>query len=87
MFKEREPAMQALRRRVLAKRATSGASATAVPVGAGAGAATAVADADGSQAGQDDDEGQLAGDVEPPGQVDELGRTAAADPQTAVEAR
>jgi preprotein translocase subunit SecF len=43
MFKEREPGMQALRRRVLAKRASSGASATAVPVGAGAGAATAVA--------------------------------------------
>ncbi|GAA1577984.1 protein translocase subunit SecF [Kribbella sancticallisti] len=40
MFKEREPGMQALRRRVLAKRASAGAAAagTAVPVAAGAGA-------------------------------------------------
>ncbi|NEA30322.1 protein translocase subunit SecF [Streptomyces sp. SID13031] len=41
MFKEREPGMQALRRRVLAKRAQAAAPAgTAVPVAAGTGAGT-----------------------------------------------
>lgn len=43
MFKEREPGMQALRRRVIAKRATAASAGGAVPVAAGAGAAAAVA--------------------------------------------
>ncbi len=86
-FKEREPGMQALRRRVLAKRGTTVDHGLRY-----AGAGGRRSHCDGRERPDDPHtgppgEGRFAGHVEPAGEVDELGRTPATDPQAAVQAR
>lgn len=95
-FKEREPGMQALRRRVLAKRAATGTAAVGKPVAVAAagGGATVVTDKpsrcwskDGCIGQAGPAEGEFTGGLEPPGEVDQRRGSPAADAQAAVQAR